>query len=48
MYKPETEFVFYLMGECANESIGLKIKGLKVVDKVHMDDVEQGTMTWNV
>lgn len=34
------------MGECANESIGIDIKGLRVLDKVS-GEVSGGSMTLN-
>lgn len=35
------------MGECANESLGLNIKGIKVLDKITGEVVSQGSMTVN-
>lgn len=35
------------MGECANESIGLNIKGIKIMDKVTGEELSQGSMTFN-
>lgn len=39
--------VFYLLAECANESLGLKIKELKVTHKWETKALSEGTMTWN-
>lgn len=39
--------VFYLLAECANESLGLKIKELKVTHKWKTEALSEGTMTWN-
>ncbi len=39
--------VFYLLAECANESLGLKIKELKVTHKWETKALSKGTMTWN-
>lgn len=39
--------VFYLLAECANESLGLKINGLKVTHKWKTEALSEGTMTWN-
>lgn len=35
------------MGECANESLGLNIKGVKVLDKVSGQESYHGSMTFN-
>lgn len=36
-----------MIGECANESLGLNIKGIKVFDKITGEVASQGSMTFN-
>ena len=48
MVKLDFEYVFYLLAECANESIGLNIKGIQVFDKESVSmKKEGGSMTFN-
>ncbi len=48
MVKLDFEYVFYLLAECANESIGLNIKGIQIFDKESVSmKKEGGSMTFN-